>query len=323
MNKIKKMNEFIPDQINDWDLLLDKYFHYLETERTYSSYTLSSYGNDLKQFYQFLNQNYDLNKISPDQITKQMLRSYLGHLRKETYLATSINRKIACLKSFFNYLFSQKLISNNPASGLFSLKTEKKVPQTINYENIKQALALPDTNSAIGLRDQAIIELFYGTGIRLGELSNLKLNNLDFFNGLVKVSGKGSKERLVPLGEMAIRSLKKYLDVRSELLKKTIIKDVSALFLNKYGKPLSRRGIQRRVAKYLQFVSIGGTNPHILRHSFATHLLNEGADLIAVKELLGHSSLSTTQVYTQVSTERLKKISQQAHPRADSDQKSS
>jgi integrase/recombinase XerC len=319
MNKTKKFNRLIPDQICDWDLLLDKFFHYLKTERTYSDYTLIAYGIDLKQFYLFLDQNFGLPNLSPTQITKQILRSYLGRLRKEQYSATSINRKIACLKSFFGHLYSQNLISVNPASSLFSLKTEKRIPKTLNYNNIKEALSLPDTNSPIGLRDQAMIELFYGTGIRLGELSNLKLNDIDFVSSLIKVKGKGGKERLVPLGEMAIRALKKYLEVRSEFLQKTIVKNVPAIFLNKHGKPLSRRGIQRRVAKYLQHVSLNGTNPHILRHSFATHLLDEGADLIAVKELLGHASLSTTQIYTHVSTERLKKIYRQAHPRADRD----
>lgn len=317
MNKIKKSNRSLSNQIYDWDLLLDKFFHYLKTERTYSSYTLVAYGIDLKQFYLFLDRNFGLTNLSPTQISKQILRFYLGHLKRENYLATSINRKIACLKSFFGYLYRQKEISINPARSLFSLKTERKIPQTLNYDSIKHALSLPDTNSPIGLRDQAIVELFYGTGIRLSELSNLKLNEVDFVNGLIKVTGKGSKERLVPLGEVAKRSLKKYLEVRSEFLKKTIRKDVSAFFLSKRGSRLSQRNIQRRVEKYLQQVTTSGTNPHVLRHSFATHLLDEGADLIAVKELLGHSNLSTTQIYTHVSAERLKNIYNQAHPRAD------
>ena len=317
MNKTKKSNRLFSHQIYDWDLLLDKFFHYLRTERTYSAYTLISYGIDLKQFYLFLDERFGLKDIPPSEITKQVLRSYLGHLKKEDYLATSINRKIACLKSFFGYLLSQNVISLNPTGGLFSLKEQKKIPQTLNYDVIKKALSLPDTDSPIGRRDLAIIELFYGTGIRLSELSNLKLNDVDFVNKLIKVSGKGSKERLVPLGEIAVSSLKKYLEVRSQFLKKTITKDISAFFLNKHGKQLSRRGIQRRVEKYLQQVTSSGKNPHVLRHSFATHLLDEGADLMAVKELLGHANLSTTQIYTHVSTERLKEIYRQAHPRAD------
>jgi len=246
-----------------------------------------------------------------------MLRSYLGHLKKEDYLATSINRKIACLKSFFGYLYSQNIISSNPASGLFSLKTEKKIPQALSYNTIKEALALPDPNSFIGIRDAAMLELFYGTGVRLSELSHLMLNDIDFVNRLIKVSGKGSKERLLPLGEMAIRSLKKYMEVRLQLIQKTGTGESTGFFLNKHGKQLSQRSIRRRVEKYLKQVTSSGTNPHVLRHSFATHLLDEGADLMAVKELLGHTNLATTQIYTHVSTERLKETYRQAHPRAD------
>jgi integrase/recombinase XerC len=317
MNKLNASNRVIPNQSYDWDLLLDKFFHYLKTERTYSVFTLISYANDLKQFYHFLDQQYDLKNFNPAQVTKQILRSYLGHLRKAEYLPTSINRKIACLKSFFGYLFHQNIISFNPTGSLFSLKTEKRIPKTLSYEVIKEALSLPEDDTPAGICDQAILELFYGTGIRLGELVNLQLNDVDFVNGLIKVTGKGAKQRLVPLGAMAIQSLKNYMEVRAELLKKTIDKKVTAIFLNQHGKPLSRRAIQRRVAKYLRLVSSNGTNPHVLRHSFATHLLDEGADLMAVKELLGHASLSTTQIYTHVSTERLKEIYRQSHPRAD------
>lgn len=317
MNKTKKLNRLLPNQNYDWDHLIDRFFHYLNAERTYSAYTLSSYGYDLKQFSFFLDQKYSLNKISPNQITRQVLRSYLGHLKKQEYSATSINRKIACLKSFFGYLYNQTVISSNPTSGLFSLKTEKNIPHTLTYNTIKEALKLPDTNSYLGIRDSAILELFYGTGVRLSELSQLVLNDIDFVNRLIKVSGKGSKDRLLPLGEMANRSLKKYLEVRSQLIKKTGMGEIPELFLNKHGKPLSLRSIERRVEKYLNQVTATGTNPHVLRHSFATHLLDEGADLMAVKELLGHANLSTTQIYTHVSTERLREIYRQAHPRAD------
>ncbi len=321
MNKTRKPNNSFTEQNpdSDWDLLLDNFCHYLKTERIYSVHTIHAYAIDLKQFYQFLAQRSGLENISPAQVTKQTLRSYLGHLKTGQYRATSINRKIACLKSFFSYLYRQNLITINPTSGLFSLRTEKKIPETLTYKLIKEALSLPDLNSPIGLRDDAIIELFYGTGIRLSELSNLKLPDVDFVNGLIKVAGKGKKERLVPLGELAKLSLKKYLEVRAEFLQKTIAKENTSFFLNKHGKPLSQRSIQRRVEKYIKLVSTTGTYPHALRHSYATHLLNEGADLMAVKELLGHSNLSTTQIYTHVSTERLKEVYRQAHPRADRD----
>lgn len=315
MSKTKTMNKE-PNKIPAWDLLLDKYTHYLKVERIYSPHTVSSYNSDLKHFLTYLDKQYNLNIITPEQIKKQTLRSYLGHLMKEDYLATSTNRKIGCLKSFFKYLYINKLISTNPTENLFSLKTEKKLPVSLSYETLKKALLLPDTDTVLGLRDLAILELFYGTGIRLSELANLKLNDINFTNELIKVTGKGNKERLIPLGKFASNSLKSYIENRWELLCKTIQKDVKSIFLNKFGKPLSTRGIQRRVEKYLQQITAKGTNPHALRHSFATHLLDEGAELVAVKELLGHSSLSTTQIYTHVTTERLKKVYLQAHPRA-------
>jgi len=317
MSNSRKSNNSSTNRNSDWDLLLDNFFHFLKTERAYSFYTLNAYGMDLKQLVIFLDQHFGLEHISPAQVTRQTVRLYLGHLKKEAYRATSINRKIACLKSFFSYLHRQNLISKNPTSGIFSLRTEKKIPETLNYELIKQALSLPDQSSPIGLRDEAMIELFYGTGIRLSELANLKLTDVDFVNGLIKVAGKGNKERLVPLGELAKLSLKKYLEVRPQLLQKTIAKNVTSLFINKHGKPLSPRGIEQRVEKYLQQVAATATYPHALRHSYATHLLNGGADLMAVKELLGHSSLSATQIYTHVSTERLKEVYRKAHPRAD------
>ena len=317
MNKTRITNKLNSNRTTDWDALLDRYLHYVKTERSYSSHTLTSYGNDLQQFYLFLDQQYGLAKISPDQITREKLRSFLAYLKKNDFLSSTINRKIACLKSFFKFLSVHKLISHNPATGLFFLKTEHKIPFILNYDQIKQALASIDSSTVLGARDSAILELFYGAGIRLSELANLKIKNIDFVNNLIKVSGKGSKERLVPLGEVAKQALKNYLSMRDELLQKTIVKNVEDVFLNKYGKRLSTRGIQRRVAKYLHLVATTGTNPHSLRHAFATHLLDEGADLIAVKELLGHSSLSTTQIYTHVSTERLRKIYKQAHPRAD------
>ncbi len=303
---------------SNWDSVVDQFLHSLSTERSYSEDTLTGYGIDLRQFVSFLEQRFGLD-IAPDEITRQILRQFLAHLKSQKYQASSINRKIACLKSFFSYLFRHHIISKNPARGIFSLKTMKKIPVTLNYQQIKQALALPDVQTPLGCRDAAIIELFYGTGIRLRELANLKLSDLDFANGLIRVVGKRNKQRLVPMGELAKISLKNYLEVREQFKQKTLLKTVTALFLNRQGHPLSRRGIERRVKKYLQQVAATGTYPHALRHSFATHLLDGGADLMAVKELLGHSSLAATQIYTHVSTERLKEVYRLAHPRADRD----
>ena len=196
-------NKAVNSPPDNWDLLLDLYLHYIKTERSYSSHTVTSYGNDLQQFFVFLDKQYGLNNISLEQISRQKLRFYLAHLKKKDYQATSINRKIACLKSFFKFLYNHKKISHNPATGLFSLKTEHKIPITLNYKQIKQAFDLIDTNTTLGTRDKAILELFYGTGIRLSELANLELKNIVFVNSLIKVSGKGKKERLVPIGEIA------------------------------------------------------------------------------------------------------------------------
>lgn len=320
MSKTKTTSEVSPRLTEIWDLILDKYLHYLDVERKYSPNTQEAYSNDLKQFVEYLDKKYNLEKISPENISRHTLRGYLGHLGKKDYKASTLNRKIACLKSFFKYLHIHKIISSNPSITLFSLKSEKNIPNTLSYEAIKQALNLPDPESNLGLRDQAILELFYGTGIRLSELKNLKLLDIDFSNKLLKVTGKGSKDRLVPLGEMALQALQQYLAVRPLLLQKTVEKDIESVFLNRFGKPLSGRGIQKTVSKYLKFFTATGTYPHTLRHSFATHLLDSGADLVAVKELLGHSSLSTTQIYTHVSTERLKNIYKQAHPRAEKEE---
>jgi tyrosine recombinase XerC len=300
-----------------WDLIFDQYLNYLKSERSYSAHTITSYSHDLQQFYQFLDEKFGLAQVQPDDIDRQKLRSFLANLKAKNFSATSLNRKIACLKSFFKFLFVNRIIKTNPAIGLFSLKTEKKVPATITYEQIKEAISQIDSSEVIGLRDLVIFELLYGTGIRLSELANIRVGDIDLVNDVIRVLGKGKKERLVPLGKVAKSAIQSYLQRREELLPKISVKrQTDFLLLNKYGKKFSQRGIQRRVAKYLQLITPTGAHPHSLRHSFATHLLDAGADLVAVKELLGHSSLSATQIYTHVTSDKLKKIYKQAHPRA-------
>ena len=294
--------------------LIDKFLFYLKTEKNYSQYTISAYGSDLNQFFEYTDQNLNL-KIN--NINKTAFRSFLGYLKNKNLNARSINRKIACIRSFFKYLVKINIIQKNPALSLYSMKTERKLPPNISYEIILKALELPDTNTVIGIRDKAILELFYSTGIRLGELENLSIKDIDFMNSQIRVVGKGAKTRLIPLGIVAGKHLKNCLNCRS-IFEKPEVSNKDAAFLSKLGRRLSRSSIQRRVEKYLMMVvQSGKTFPHILRHSFATHLLNEGADLLAVKELLGHSSLATTQIYTHVSAEHLKKIYKQAHPKAD------
>jgi integrase/recombinase XerC len=208
-------------------------------------------------------------------------------------------------------------LKQNPAVGIRMPRKARRLPSFLAVDEINRLMELPGTGDFAGARDLAMLELFYSTGIRLAELHGLCVSDLDLFGEVIKVKGKGRKERLIPLGRMATRALKKYLSLRIDLLKQRKLIEEPALFVNRFGKRLSRRGIQSVVRKYLmQVCSLKQMSPHVLRHTFATHMLENGADLRAVQELLGHASLASTQVYTHVSGERLRKVYRQAHPRA-------
>lgn len=290
---------------------IDKFLKHLRSTKNASVFTLMSYKTDLYQFGKFLKET------NSKEITRNSVRSFLALRFKDGLKATTVNRKLASLRSFFKFLSQNELIETNPALNLSFLKTEKKLPSLLTYETILKALELPDANTFEGLRDKVILELFYATGIRLRELVGLNLQDIDFSNELVQVTGKGSKQRLVPFGKVTARFLKEYIRKRQAFLCALGLPE-KALFLNKKSERMTARQVQIRVIKYLLLASDKDeAYPHMLRHSFATHLLEEGADLLAVKELLGHSSLSTTQVYTHLTAERLKKIYKQAHPRAE------
>ncbi|MCI0496567.1 tyrosine recombinase XerC [candidate division KSB1 bacterium] len=275
--------------------------------------TVTAYATDINQFYLFL-EHAQLPTVQ--EINKTILRSFLVYLKNQGFVARSINRKIASVRSFFKYLIQIDMLKKNPTAAFFSLKTEKRLPENLSFKTILAALELPDSSTFLGARDRAILELFYSTGIRLNELASLAIKDIDFYECLVRVMGKGSKERVIPIGKAAEDSLKVYLEKRRVKIQHE--HDDGHVFLNKFGEKLSNRGIQYLVKKYLMLVAGSGkTSPHALRHSFATHLLDEGADLLAVKELMGHSDLAATQIYTQVSAEHLKKIYRQAHPRAE------
>lgn len=289
---------------------LNQYILHLQSEKNVSHFTLDAYKTDLNQFIQFLEE------CEMDELSKITLRSYLGMLFKGGLKTATVNRKLASLRSFFKYLCQQERLESNPAQNLLFLKKEKRLPSFFNYETIAKAIESIETQTYEGMRDRFILELFYSTGIRLRELVGLNYEDLDLVNSLMKVTGKGSKQRLLPLGKNLIKVLKRYLELRQQHLA-SLKTSNEALFLTRKGKRISPRTVQNRVKHYLIAMSEKGqAYPHMLRHSFATHLLEEGADLMAVKELLGHSSLSTTQVYTHVNVERLKKIYEQAHPRA-------
>lgn len=292
---------------------IQKYLSYIQAERNYSLNTCKAYRKDLYTFLKYLRSD-KKERTAPDSILIKDIKNFLIFLSQRGYDSSSIDRILSSLRSFFKYLHKRQRIKTNPALGLKAPKRKKKLPRVLSEAQMKELLEpVRYIESSQGLRDRAILELLYNTGMRLAEISGLKIKDIDFENGEIRVLGKGNKERIIPLGENASKVLIEHLNTRN-----TKIKEGDFLFLNKYGEKLSRRGIARIVKKYGSEVSEDKkVSPHTLRHSFATHLLDEGAKISAVKEMLGHEKLSTTQIYTHVSMERLKKIYKKAHPRAD------
>lgn len=279
---------------------------YLEIEKNYSPHTLLNYKLDLESFKKFIGDT-GLEKV--DYLT---LRKYLAVLKEKNLGTRTIGRRLSSLRSFFRFLTREGYLKVNPILVLSSPKLEKHLPAFMTEEEVTRLIesAFPRNESdELGLRNRAILETFYSTGMRISELVGLDLNDIDFIGGIVKVMGKGKKERIVPIGETATSTIRKYLDRRK--------KQADALFLNKNGGRISARGVRAAVAKYIRLVGVKqGVSPHTLRHSFATHLLNRGADLRTVQELLGHANLSTTQIYTHLTTDKLKSMYDKAHPRA-------
>jgi tyrosine recombinase XerC len=296
-----------------------KFFSYLRSERNYSPHTLASYEDDLRQFTQFLGKHFGDSEFSLAKIDNVTLRLFLGELIEQGFSKRSIARKLACLKSFFRFLSRQKLIETNPALLVNSPKLDKRIPYIVSEQAANALMEQPDVSTAEGLRDKAMLEMFYGTGIRLSELISLNWNDVNFADGTIKITGKGSKQRVVPVGRKAVRALRDYSGMRSHVLHEKLHDETkgAAVFITRRGKRLSPKGVNVLMNRYIGNVSeVQKKSPHVLRHSFATHLLDRGADLKAVQQLLGHESLSTTQMYTHVSVERLKKIYAQAHPKA-------
>ena len=285
---------------------------HLAKERRLSDHTCAAYQTDLEQFQVFCDLRLD--GVSIAELDKNDIRAFLGYLNIEGFGRSSIARKLASLRTFLSFLCVSGQLTRNPALQVSPPKAEKRLPEHLNLEEIQRTMDAPDLGTFIGLRDRAILELFYSSGLRLRELAGLTSRQVDSASGTVRVTGKGGKDRIVPLGRSASLALDAYLKrlTRSELS----MSPDGHLFVTRRGKPLSPSGVQGRVSKHLGEATGRKLGPHSLRHSFATHLLDAGADLNAVKEMLGHSSLSTTQVYTHVSVERLKDAYRQAHPRA-------
>lgn len=293
---------------------LDGFIAYLEFERRYSPLTLNAYQVDLKQFIQFLEADYHIFKESD--VTDQMIRSWLAYLMDKGLSAKSVNRKTSSIKSFFRYLMRQGIIDNNPSILVQGPKQKKRLPIIIEERKMKMlSNKVIDQEDFEEVRDKLIMELFYLTGIRRAELIGLTVTNVDLEKGQIKVLGKRNKERIIPIGNSLSPILKTYFNLRE-----SIVNDKESspwVFLTKKGKKIYPKLVYRIVNTYLSTVSTQDKkSPHVLRHTFATHMLNNGADLNAVKELLGHASLAATQIYTHNTIEKLKKVYQQAHPKA-------
>ncbi len=294
---------------------IQDFLHYLESEKNYSHHTIQGYRIDLEQFVVFLVEN--RGKSDPPAIGdggKEEMRLFLSDMVRHGMNKRSVARKLAALRAFYNYLTRVGVIASNPAKTLPSLKKDNYLPDFFRVSEMKKALEGIPHDSVLGVRDRNILEMFYGTGIRLSELINCNINDIDLKAGTIRVLGKGRKERILPLGKNLRFQVKRYLSERHRLNPQV---SEMALFINRWGRRISSRGVQLLVRKWIGQVSDKKhISPHSIRHTFATHLLEGGADLEAVKELLGHASLSTTQIYTHLTTERLKKVYKQAHPRA-------
>lgn len=293
--------------INVLERYIQKFMTYLEVEKNASSHTITNYRIDLKEFSGSI-------KDKPlGNITHVDIRLFLARMKEKNFSKRTVARKMACLRSFFRFLCREGYIKSSPASGLKTPKLERKLPLFLDVNEVVRLIESPDSSDVYGLRDKAILETFYSSGIRVSELVGLNKENVDFIGGVLKVYGKGKKERLAPIGDRALRAIRNYL----EKLGTTDIKEKKAVFINKSGRRMSDRAVRRIVEKYIHRASMReGISPHSLRHSFATHLLDRGADLRSVQELLGHANLSTTQVYTHITTERLKQVYDKVHPRA-------
>ena len=301
--------------MEDW---IDHYADYLRLQRNVSPHTLRNYLSDLKQFEGFLDQRAKENaekKILLEAVTVHVVRAYLASLSKNNR-KSSIGRKLAALKGYFRYLLREKKIQSDPLAWISTPKQEKPLPAFLSVDDVFLLLGGIQGDGLLTIRDRAILETLYSTGVRVSELTGLNWNDVDFQLGIIRVVGKGSKERIVPIGEMALGALRNY-GADQSIKWKRAAKGDTAVFLNHRGGRITTRSVGRVVEKYLKAAGIAvRMGPHGLRHSFATHLLNGGADLRVIQELLGHASLSTTQRYTHLNLDQLTAVYDKAHPRA-------
>jgi integrase/recombinase XerC len=285
------------------DRYVDKFINYLKIEKNASEHTIINYTADLRDFSRFLQ-----DKTFED-VNYLVIRKFLAALRSDEYDKKSIARKLSALRSFYRFLYREGYIKANPISTVSTPKLDKKLPKFLDLSSVVKLIESPNIKDLYGMRDRAIMELLYSSGMRVGELVGLNTDDVDFIGGVVKVMGKGKKERICPIGDKASGALRDYLNKRRNKQR--------ALFLNKSGGRLRDRSVRRIIDRYITKISLKEKiSPHTLRHSFATHLLERGADLRSIQELLGHKNLSTTQIYTHITPEKLKSVYDKTHPRA-------
>ncbi len=328
--------------------IIQKFLDYLKFERRFSEHTAKCYGADLTQFGEFLTGTSEGSLIGPEltslshqQDSSAMavatqtksgvdelllsadintIRAYLAHLNEKQYCKSTTARKLATLRSFYKFLVKRNQIGSNPASAVRTPKLEKKLPRFLEYDQVRKLLETPPMDSWLGARDRAILETLYSTGMRVSELVALNMDDIDFLGEVVHIRGKGKKERVAPIGSSALQIIQHYIEFRNKRAQNNANFDLKVLFVNKHGRRLSTRSVRRKMDKYLKIAGLDtAISPHTLRHSFATHMLNNGADLRSLQELLGHQSLSTTQIYTHLTTRKLKEVYDSAHPRSKTD----
>lgn len=294
------------------DKLIERFIHYIAVERGLSQNTLESYQRDLIGYTNFLSKDgiQDVNRTRRANVI-----AYLAELQKNGRATSTISRNLASIRAFYSFLLRDGLIDGDPTANLESPKIEKRLPHVLSVQDVEVLLNSPDLRESAGLRDKAMLELLYASGIRVSELVSLNIDDVNLNMGFLKCYGKGSKERIIPLGSVALKYLHDYtLRSRHQLLRN---KEETSLFLNHHGQRLTRQGFWKIIKKYAKQANIKkDITPHTLRHSFATHLLENGADLRSVQEMLGHADISTTQIYTHITKSRLKEVYAKTHPRA-------
>jgi integrase/recombinase XerC len=326
--------------------VIHEFLSYLNFERHFSAHTAKCYGADLDQFGDFLiaesqgSQGSDQSdnwsqqdggvmtaaetkteiETSLEQLIYSIdangIRKYMAHLGQQEYSKSTSARKLATLRSFYKFLVKRNYVTSNPVVSIKTPKQEKKLPKFLEYEEVRRLLNTPPTSTWLGARDRAILEVLYSTGMRVSELVGLDMEDVDFLGEVIHIRGKGKKERISPIGSSALQAIQHYIEFRNRRMANDSSFDGKVLFANKHGQRLSTRSVRRKMDKYLREAGLDPEiSPHTLRHSFATHMLNNGADLRSVQELLGHQSLSTTQIYTHLSTSKIKEIYDSSHPR--------